>query len=57
MMYLKHCRKCRGDMYLDKDHYGTFLVCLQCGNYHDLGARKDVLERHAASDLKLLKTA
>ena len=30
---LKHnsCRRCRGTMGLDRDRYGTFFQCLQCG--------------------------
>ena len=33
MFYFKACRKCRGDMTLEKDQYGSFLKCLQCGTY------------------------
>ena len=36
MMYLKSCPKCRGDMYLEKDNYGTYRQCLQCGFIRDL---------------------
>ncbi len=28
---LKGCPKCRGDVYLERDHYGAYLACLQCG--------------------------
>ena len=28
----KACPKCHGDMYPDKDKYGVFITCLQCGN-------------------------
>lgn len=57
MMYLRHCRKCRGDMLLDQDRYGSFLVCLQCGYHHDLDPHRDALEQHASADLKVLKAA
>ena len=36
MMYLKSCRKCHGDMYLNRDRYGAYLDCLQCGLMLDL---------------------
>ena len=39
MLYLKSCPKCRGDMHLDKDHYGAFIYCLQCGLNRDLPSR------------------
>jgi hypothetical protein len=36
MLYLKSCTRCKGDMYLDKDGYGAFISCLQCGFTRDL---------------------
>lgn len=33
MLWLKSCPKCRGDLYGDRDHYGWYVTCLQCGNY------------------------
>jgi len=34
--YLRNCPKCDGDLYKDKDIYGEFLSCLQCGFLKDL---------------------
>ncbi|MFC1908829.1 hypothetical protein ACFLXD_03050 [Chloroflexota bacterium] len=34
MMYLvqtKACKRCGGDLSLERDHYGTYLACIQCG--------------------------
>ncbi len=31
MMLLRSCLKCRGDLYEDKDAYGVFFSCVQCG--------------------------
>ena len=31
----KLCPKCRGKLYLDKDHYGWYEHCLQCGLSRD----------------------
>ena len=31
-MLTKKCRKCSGDLFVERDVLQTFLVCLQCGN-------------------------
>jgi transcription initiation factor TFIIIB Brf1 subunit/transcription initiation factor TFIIB len=31
MMWLKGCRRCRGDLYLERDVGSSRVVCLQCG--------------------------
>ena len=31
MLYLKACPRCRGDVKYERDTYGRFLQCLQCG--------------------------
>ena len=36
MFYFKACPKCGGDMYLERDAYGSFQKCLQCGRMIDL---------------------
>lgn len=36
--YFKACPKCRGDMYLERDAYGAFRQCLQCGRIVELAA-------------------
>ncbi len=36
MFYFKACKKCRGDLTLDKDAYGDFLKCMQCGTLIDV---------------------
>lgn len=33
MLWFKRCPKCEGDLYLDRDMYGPFVACLQCGYY------------------------
>lgn len=32
MVFFKSCSRCRGDRVLDRDYYGWYLTCLQCGN-------------------------
>ena len=36
MFYFKACTKCRGDLILEKDAYGEFLKCMQCGTLIDV---------------------
>ena len=46
MFYLKACPKCQGDLTLEKDAYGAFLKCLQCGKLTEVnesGGKKSVL--------------
>ena len=39
MMWFKSCPKCKaGDLHLDKDSYGNFQRCVQCGFMRDLSA-------------------
>ena len=33
---LKRCPKCEGNLMLEKDNYGLYEQCLQCGYIHDL---------------------
>ncbi len=49
MLYLKSCPKCHGDMYLEKDSYGVFRQCLQCGLVRDLDAPMTSVAQAAAA--------
>ncbi|MBI4306598.1 MAG: hypothetical protein HY678_09810 [Chloroflexi bacterium] len=31
MLYLKACPRCHGDVKFERDMYGHYLECLQCG--------------------------
>jgi hypothetical protein len=33
---LNSCPKCKGQLLLEKDNYGVYQQCLQCGYLHDL---------------------
>ena len=41
MFYLKACEKCHGDLYLEKDMYGSFLECIQCGSVKDVAVSEN----------------
>ena len=36
MLVLKSCPRCRGDMNTNKDMYGEYKECLQCGHMVDI---------------------
>ncbi len=36
MLRFKSCPRCRGDVLIDKDVYGWYEQCLQCGYQRDL---------------------
>lgn len=36
MLRLKACPRCRGDMHDNRDEYGIYAECLQCGYMRDL---------------------
>jgi hypothetical protein len=46
-IYLKTCKKCRGDLFLNRDIYGSYLQCLQCGLLVELKEKKAGLEQYA----------
>jgi hypothetical protein len=31
MVWLKACKRCGGDLYMEKDDYGSYVACFQCG--------------------------
>ncbi|MFQ6026509.1 MAG: hypothetical protein ACE5Q6_03220 [Dehalococcoidia bacterium] len=41
MFYFKACPKCCGDLYVDRDQYGTFVECVQCGLVRDVELNRD----------------
>lgn len=46
MFWLKCCPRCGGDLYLNKDIWGRYLACVQCG--HHLGEAEDVALKHSS---------
>lgn len=36
MLLLKSCPKCKGDVVEERDHYGSYRQCLQCGCLRDM---------------------
>ena len=42
MIKFKGCPKCKGDLYLNKDMYGKYFNCLQCGYMKDLAKETEI---------------
>ena len=50
MMFLKACPKCRGDLLLRGDVYGSYVTCLQCGFLKDV----ENGQKHVAAEKKFV---
>ncbi len=42
MFWFKLCPRCSGDLFEDRDQYGSFITCMQCGFHRDVPADLDV---------------
>ena len=40
-VYLKSCNRCGGDMNTNRDIYGEYRICMQCGNMVDIPKESD----------------
>jgi len=36
MLMVKGCPRCKGDMFVDRDQYGSYEQCIQCGHMRAL---------------------
>lgn len=36
MLWLKSCPRCGGDLVLERDRYGPYIYCVQCGHELDV---------------------
>lgn len=42
MFWFKRCPRCNGDLIAERDQYGAFITCMQCGMCKDItGAKVD----------------
>ena len=54
-MFLKACKRCGGDMHINRDIYGEYKECLQCGLMLDMVSSGDVLAASIAESKKRRK--
>ncbi len=43
-LHLKSCNRCGGDMNSNRDMYGEYRMCLQCGNMVDIPKESNLFE-------------
>lgn len=43
MMYLRGCPRCKGDLQVNRDTYGSYRKCVQCGHIEDLDKKSQGL--------------
>ena len=48
----KACPRCQGDMISDRDIYGLYRQCLQCGHMEDMPRTSELLSMPGARDRK-----
>ncbi|MBI4220189.1 MAG: hypothetical protein HY682_08620 [Chloroflexi bacterium] len=41
MIYFRACIRCKGDVLMDRDAFGGYFKCLQCGFSRDIPAREE----------------
>ncbi len=41
MFWLKCCPRCKGDLFEQRDQFGSFFTCIQCGLSRDVPAVKE----------------
>jgi DNA-directed RNA polymerase subunit M/transcription elongation factor TFIIS len=46
MFWLKCCPRCGSDLYDERDQYGYYIACIQCGHY--LTEAEDALLKYTA---------
>ncbi len=51
VFYFKGCPRCKGDVYVEKDSFGTYRKCLQCGRMQELELRRPAANRRKDSKL------
>ncbi len=56
MLKLKSCPRCKGDLRIDRDQFGWFEECIQCGYVRDLVAVADEQITKPKKDLPAKRT-
>ena len=52
MLKLKACPRCKGDLHGNRDMYGSYDECLQCGYMQDIEEPNKLLALLAAAGVK-----
>ena len=57
MLMFKACPRCQGDMYINRDIYGEYKECLQCGLMLEVESKSGLLASAMAAAKKRKKVA
>ncbi len=57
MLELRACPRCEGDLHTNRDMYGSYKQCIQCGYMRDLPHADQVLRSLKLSDFNKKKVA
>ena len=49
-VHLKSCSRCGGDMNSNRDIYGEYRICMQCGNMIDVPKESDLFSLQGSAD-------
>ena len=52
MVLLKACPRCHGDIHVNRDVYGEYRECFQCGWMQDIDTSSDALDLTQAKSKK-----
>ena len=53
VLFLKSCPRCQGDMHANRDFYGSYKECLQCGYMQDADRPNGELSKLIAREKKV----
>ena len=53
MLSLKSCPRCKGDLHTNRDFYGAYTECLQCGYMQDIERPSSQLSKPASRQKKV----
>ena len=49
-VHMKSCNRCGGDMNSNRDIYGEYRICMQCGNMIDIPKEPQLFSLQNSSD-------
>ena len=57
MLELKACPRCKGDLHTNRDMYGSYKQCIQCGYMNDIPNTDRILRSLKLADFNKKKVA
>ena len=55
MLIFKSCPRCQGNVIIDRDYYGWYEQCLQCGYLCDLKSTVEVRQKQVKAVKEVVK--